>query len=96
MTNDPDKPRTHANAGSGARVANTADSVVATDDAARSAADGGSADDVIRVDPGTRADCVARPTGDGSNDADRAQPTGGRPGTTGPTTNHAHRTNSFQ
>jgi hypothetical protein len=95
MTANPDEPRTHANAGSGACVADSADSVVAADDAARSAADG-STGDVIGVDPGTRADRVARPADDDSNDADRDRLAPGGPGAIGPTTNHAHRSNSFQ
>jgi len=92
MTSNPDKPRTHANAGRTSHAGDTADSVVATDDTD----DGGSASDVIGVALGTCADRVARPAGDGSNDADRDQHPGGRSGTIGTTTNHAHRTNSFQ
>lgn len=94
MTDNPDEPRTHANAGSGARIADSADSVVATDDAARSAA--GSTGDVIGVDPATRADRVARPADDDSNDADRHWPAPGRPGAIGQPTTHTHRSNSFQ
>jgi hypothetical protein len=92
MTANPDEPRTHANAGSGACVADSADSVVGTDAARSAAADG----DVIGVDPGTRADRVARPADDDSNDADRHWPAPGRPGAIGQPTTHTHRSNSFQ
>jgi hypothetical protein len=98
MTDKPDKPRTHANAGRGACAVDSADSVVATDDAARSAADGGSAGDVIGVDLGAHANCVARLGRDGSHDADRYRPALRRPGMrpTGQPTNHTQKGENFR